>query len=108
MCWQRMVTENHEEAQTGCVVFKVRLGSDGAETSDGFMDNGFIVQANCLRIQAAWCVWRKGIRPISVSHWRNVWQQSSVQPGCMEDTLSGWEDKQEVVNRKNVKAGKEL
>lgn len=32
---------------TGCAVLKARLGGDGAETSDGFMDNGFIVQANC-------------------------------------------------------------
>lgn len=50
MCCWRTVTENHKEAQTGCVVFKARLGRDGAETSDGFTDNGFIVQANCLRI----------------------------------------------------------
>lgn len=42
-----MVTENHEEVQTGCVVLKESLCRDGAETSDGFMDNGFIVQANC-------------------------------------------------------------
>lgn len=35
------------QESTGCVVLKARLGRDGAETSDGFMDNGFIVQANC-------------------------------------------------------------
>lgn len=35
------------EAQTGCVVLKASLCRDAAGTSDGFMDNGFIVQANC-------------------------------------------------------------
>lgn len=41
------MTENHKKAQMGRVVLKAVLGRDGAETSDGFMDNGFIVQANC-------------------------------------------------------------
>lgn len=70
------------------------------------MDNGFIVRANCLRIWAAWCVGREGISPISVSHWWNEWQKSSVLPGRMVDSVFGWRDKDKVIweTERNVKA----
>jgi len=80
------VTEYHKKAQKD--VGKAWLGWVGAETSDGFMDNGFIVHANCLRISDAW--WRKRISPISVSHWSNVWQASSVKPGCINREQQVW------------------
>lgn len=49
-CYIMGAEKPQEKHRRACGVLKARLGWDGAETSDGFMDNGFIVRANCSRI----------------------------------------------------------
>lgn len=73
----------------------------GGKPSDGFMDNGLIVRTNCWRIRGARSIERKRIRPISVSHRRNVWQESSRGQTRLEVVGEEREERKVTASRAN-------